>query len=146
MRKESTKLSLTRQCKLLKISRLSIYYTQVGRIQRRLSWCMRLIGCLPNTRYSEVARLRLTLFSRASQPGEAVFNARWTSWDYRPSIMDRTPLRSTQITAFAHTCWGSLQSRGPIRFGAASSTTSPSRAAFCIWWCQGLHLQCRLYG
>lgn len=28
--KESTKLSLTRQCKLLMISRSSIYYTQIG--------------------------------------------------------------------------------------------------------------------
>ena len=28
--KENTKLSLTRQCKLLKISRSSIYYTPVG--------------------------------------------------------------------------------------------------------------------
>ena len=30
IRKENTKLSLTRQCKLLKISRSSIYYTPVG--------------------------------------------------------------------------------------------------------------------
>ena len=30
IRKDSTKLSLTRQCKLLKISRSSIYYTPVG--------------------------------------------------------------------------------------------------------------------
>ena len=30
IRKDSTKLSLTRQCKLLKISRSSIYYTAVG--------------------------------------------------------------------------------------------------------------------
>ena len=29
-RKENTKLSLMRQCKLLKISRSSIYYTPVG--------------------------------------------------------------------------------------------------------------------
>ena len=29
-RKENTDLSLTRQCKLLKISRSSIYYTPVG--------------------------------------------------------------------------------------------------------------------
>ena len=30
IRKENTDLSLTRQCKLLKISRSSIYYTPVG--------------------------------------------------------------------------------------------------------------------
>ena len=30
IRKENTKLSLTRQCKLLKISRSSTYYTPVG--------------------------------------------------------------------------------------------------------------------
>ena len=30
IRKDNTKLSLTRQCKLLKISRSSIYYTPVG--------------------------------------------------------------------------------------------------------------------
>jgi hypothetical protein len=30
IRKENTRLSLTRQCKLLKISRSSIYYTPVG--------------------------------------------------------------------------------------------------------------------
>ena len=30
IRKENTKLSLTRQCKLLKISRSLIYYTPVG--------------------------------------------------------------------------------------------------------------------
>ena len=30
IRKENTKLSLTRQCKLLKISRSSVYYTPVG--------------------------------------------------------------------------------------------------------------------
>ena len=30
IRKENTNLSLTRQCKLLKISRSSIYYTPVG--------------------------------------------------------------------------------------------------------------------
>ena len=30
IRKENTSLSLTRQCKLLKISRSSIYYTPVG--------------------------------------------------------------------------------------------------------------------
>ena len=30
IRKENTKLSLTRQCKLLKISRWSIYYAPVG--------------------------------------------------------------------------------------------------------------------
>ena len=100
-RKDKTKLSLSRQCKLLKISRLLIYYTQVVRIQGRLSWCMRLIGCSPNTRYSEAARLRLTPFSRAFQPGDAVFNARWTSWGCRPPTRDRTLLRSTQSTAFS---------------------------------------------
>jgi len=41
---------------------------------------------------------------------------------------------SKHSTAFTHTCLGSSQSRGPIKFGAVTSPTSPSKAAFCIWW------------
>ena len=37
IRKKNTKLSLTRQCKLLKISRSSLYYTPVGMTAETLS-------------------------------------------------------------------------------------------------------------
>jgi hypothetical protein len=56
IRKDHTALSLTRQCKLLRISRSSLYYTPAGINAETL----KLIGCLPNIRSLAAARLQLT--------------------------------------------------------------------------------------
>lgn len=73
--KENTKLSLTRQCKLLKISRSSIYCTPVVVNADTLKLMHEIDGCSPNTRSSEAARLLLAFLGLASQPDDTVFVA-----------------------------------------------------------------------
>ena len=75
IRKENTKLSLTRQCKLLKISRSSIYYTPVGVNAETLKLMHEIDRCSPNTRSLAAARLLLTFPSQGSLQVVIVFVA-----------------------------------------------------------------------
>ena len=72
IRKENTKLSLTRQCKLLKISRSSTYYTPVGVEAETLKLMHEIDRVFTNTRSLEAARLLLTFPSQGSLPGGIV--------------------------------------------------------------------------
>jgi putative transposase len=56
--RDRTDLSLTKQCKLLKINRSSLYYVPVG-VNAETLELMRLIGCLPNTRSLAAAKSQL---------------------------------------------------------------------------------------
>ena len=67
--KENTDLSLTRQFKLLKVSRSSIYDTPVGMNSETLKLCMKLIGCSQNTRFLATARSQPTFPDLGSQLG-----------------------------------------------------------------------------
>jgi len=58
IRTENTNLSLTRQCKLLKISRSSIYYAPVGFDQATLDLMHEIDRYLRNTRSLAAARSR----------------------------------------------------------------------------------------
>ena len=75
IRKENTKLSLTRQCKLLKISRSSIYYAPVGVNAKTLKLMHEIDRVFTKHRSLEAARLLLTFLSLASQPDDSVFVA-----------------------------------------------------------------------
>jgi putative transposase len=67
-RKENTELSLTRQCKLLKISRSSIYYTPVGFDPATLDLMHEIDRVFTSIRSLGAARLRLIFLSRGSLP------------------------------------------------------------------------------
>ena len=75
IRKENTKLSLTRQCKLLKISRSSTYYTTGGVEAETLKLMHEIDKVFTNTRSLEAARLLLTFLSLVSQPDDTAFVA-----------------------------------------------------------------------
>lgn len=88
-RRENSKLSLTRQCKLLKISRSSIYCKPVGvnaetlklmheieRVFTKYPFFHCPAGdCKAICREGEAARLLLTFLSLASLLGDTVFDA-----------------------------------------------------------------------
>ena len=90
IRKENTDLSLTRQCKLLKISRSSIYYTPVGvnaealklmheiyRVFTKYPFFRCPAGhCAAMAREGAAARSQHTFLRLASQPDDTVFVAR----------------------------------------------------------------------
>ena len=134
IRKENTKLSLTRQCKLLKISRSSIYYTPVGvnaetlklmheidRIFTKYPFfgCRQIAAYLPQSGFSagrhRVRRLMNIMGLQAIYKG--------------PNTSKKHPQHRIYPYLLRK-----LASRGPIRFGAVTSPIFPSKTAFCIWW------------
>ena len=56
VRKDHTVLSLTRQCKLLKISRSSLYYRPVGFDEETLKLMNEIDRVLPSIRFSAVVK------------------------------------------------------------------------------------------
>ena len=107
---------------------------QLALIPQRLIWCMRLTGYLRSLLSLAVAGLRLTFPNPGSQLSVIAFVSWWTWWGCRLSTKGQTPARSTLSTTFLHTCWESSPFRGPVRFGAVTSLTFPSKTAFCTWW------------
>jgi putative transposase len=117
IRKENTDLSLTRQCKLLKISRSSIYYTPVGMNAETLKLMheidrvftkypffgsRQIAAYLPQSGFSagrhRVRRLMNIMGLQAIRcPAVYVLHA-------REGTRGRTPARSTHSTAFTLTC------------------------------------------
>ena len=72
IRKENTDLSLTRRCKLLKISRSSIYYRSVGFDPATLDLMHEIDRIFTKYPFLAAARLRLTFLSQGSLRGGIV--------------------------------------------------------------------------
>ena len=110
IRKNNTKLSLTRQCKLLKISRSSIYYTPVGinvETLKLMHEIDRVFTKYPIFRSCQVvAYLPQSGFSAGRHRERRLMN-----------------LMGLQVIY-----------RGPIKSGAVTSPTYPSRTAYYTWW------------
>ena len=75
IRKENTNLSLTRQCKLLKISRSSIYYTPVGFDQATIDLMHEIDRIFTKYPFFAAARSRHIYPSPGSRLGGTVFVA-----------------------------------------------------------------------
>ena len=143
IRKENTDLSLTRQCKLLKISRSSVYYTPVGFDQATIDLKHEIDGIFAKYRFFGSRQIADYLPQSGFSAGryrvrrlmgimglQAIYKGPNTSKKHPEHRMYPYLLRKLPITQPNH----AAQSRGPIRFGAATSPTSQSKTAFRIWW------------
>ena len=102
--KGNTKLSLTRQCKLLKISRSSIYYTPVGVNAEKLKLMHEIDRVFTKYPFFGSRQIAAYLPQSGFSAGRLVFFARWALWDYRPSTKGQIRARSTLSTACFPTC------------------------------------------
>jgi putative transposase len=130
IRKENTKLSLTRQCKLLKISRSSIYYTPVGVDAETLKLMHeidRVFTKYPFFGSRQIAAyLPQSGFSAGRHRVRRLMNIMGLQAIYKgPNTSKKHP---------QHRIYPYQLRKLAIRFGAATSPTSSSRTAFCIWW------------
>ena len=134
IRKDNTKLSLTRQCKLLKIGRSSIYYTPVGVNAETLKLMHEIDRVLTKYPFFESRQIAAYLPQSGFSAGQhrvrrlmniiglhAIYKAPNTSKKHPQHRIYPYLLRKLAITR-------------PNPVGAATSPTSPSRTAFCIWW------------
>jgi putative transposase len=83
IRKKNTELSLTRQCKLLKISRSSIYYTPVGLDQATLDMLHEMNRIFTKYPFFGSCQIATYLPQSGSLPDGIVCGALRTSWGYR---------------------------------------------------------------
>ena len=129
IRKETTDLSLTRQCKLLKISRSSIYYTPVGFDQATIDLMHEIDGIFAKCRFFGNRQIADYLPQLGFSAGryrvrrlmgimglQAIYKGPNTSKKHPEHRMYPHLLRKLPITQPNH----AAQSRGPIRFGAAT--------------------------
>ena len=111
IRKENTKLSLTRQCKLLKISRSSIYYTPVGVDAETLKLMHEIDRVFTKYPFFGSRQIAAYLPQSGFSAGRHRVRRLITSWGCRPSTarqhmqsMCEKGARSTHSIAFIHTC------------------------------------------
>ena len=133
IRKENTNLSLTRQCKLLKISRSSIYYTPFGFDQAAIDLMHEINRIF--TKYPFFGSHQIAAYLLQSGLAAERHRVRRLMgiMGCRPSIKDRTPARSIRSIRSGHINRERCQSRAPITFGAAKLPAFQCRTGSYIW-------------
>ena len=133
IRKENTDLSLTHQCKLLKISRSSIYYTPVGFDQAAIDLMYEIDRIFTKYPFFGSRQIAAYLPQSGFAAGRHRVRRLMGIMGCRPSTRGRTPARSIPSTRSGHTCCESWRSRALTKSGAATLHISPLRTVFCIW-------------
>ena len=104
IRKENTDLSLTRQCKLLKISRSSIYYTPVGVNAETLKLMHEIDRIFTKYLFFGSRQIAAYLPQSGFSSGRHRVRRLMNIMGLQAICKGRTPARSTHSTAFIQTC------------------------------------------
>ena len=104
IRKENTDLSLTRQCKLLRVSRSSIYYTPVGFDQATIDLMHEIDRIFTKYRFFGSRQIAAYLPQSGFSAGRHHLRRLIGIMGLQAIYKGPKPARSTLSTAFIHTC------------------------------------------